>query len=206
MRKFMLLAGLTFVAAPATAQTMLGLRGGVGFATVSIEGVEVEEESVSRIVTGVDLGIRASRFFGLRLGGAYAQKGGAATVEGFRVSLNVDYLQLSALTRLATPDDGGLSVGVMVGPWAAYRLSCDVEAAAESFRLNAHCDNADFSDFDIKALDYGLAFGGGVELPLVGNLRLGLDALYSLGLAEVDEAEAKTRHLTLQAGLVFPVW
>ena len=202
MRKFIWLAGLMLIAVPATAQTTLGLRGGVGVATISIAGAEVEEESLSRIVAGIDLGIRASSVFSLRLGGAYAQKGGAATVEGFEVTLNVDYLQFSALTRLATSDEGGFSVGLLAGPWAGYRLSCDVEAAADGFSLSAPCEDA---DFDIKALDYGLAFGGGVELPLVGNLRLGLDALYSLGLAEVDEADAKTRHLTLQTGLVFPV-
>lgn len=109
------------------------------------------------------------------------------------------------MARVATPGDRGFSVGVMAGPWAGYRLSCDVEAAGQGFNLSAPCDDADFSDFDIKALDYGLAFGGGVELPLLGSLRLGLDALYSLGLAEVDEGETKTRNLTVQAGLVLPI-
>ena len=59
--------------------------------------------------------------------------------------------------------------------------------------------------FDIKTLDFGLAFGGGVELPVSGSLRLGLDALYSLGLASVDDDESRTRHLTLQAGLSLPI-
>lgn len=95
MRKFLWLVSLILIAAPATAQTTLGLRGGVGFATVSIEEAGIEEESVSRIVAGMDLGIRASSVFSLRLGGAYAQKGGAATVEGVGVTLNLDYLQSS---------------------------------------------------------------------------------------------------------------
>ena len=205
MRKLVVLVGFMLAAVPAAAQTTLGLRGGVGFATVSIEEAGVEEESISRIVAGMDIALRASSTLSLRLGGAYAQKGGAATVEGVGVTLNLDYIQFSALARLARPGAGGFSVGLMAGPWAAYRLSCDVEAAGQGVSLGAPCDDADFSDFDIKALDYGLAFGGGVELPLAGSIRLGLDALYSLGLAEVDEAGAKTRHLTLQTGLVFPV-
>lgn len=48
MRKLIVLVGLMLIADPATAQTTLGLRGGVGFATVSIEEAGVEEESVSR--------------------------------------------------------------------------------------------------------------------------------------------------------------
>jgi opacity protein-like surface antigen len=141
----------------------------------------------------------------MRLGGTYAQRAVPPPSKAFGVTLDLDYLQFSALARLATPGEGGFSVGVMAGPWAGYRLSCDVEAAGQGFSLSAPCDDADFSDFDIKVLDYGLAFGGGVEFALVGNLRMGLDALYSLGLAEVDEGDTKTRHLTLQAGLVFPV-
>lgn len=34
---------------------------------------------------------------------------------------------------------------------------------------------------------------------------MGLDMLYSLGLASVDADESKTRHLTIQTGLSFPI-
>ena len=73
MRKLVVLVVLMAIAAPATAQTTLGLKGGVGFATVSIEEAGVEEESASRFVAGMDLRIRASSVFSLRLGGAYVQ-------------------------------------------------------------------------------------------------------------------------------------
>ena len=47
-----------------------------------------EQVSVSRIVAGMDLGIRASSVLSLRLGGVYAQKGGTATVEGCESGAN----------------------------------------------------------------------------------------------------------------------
>lgn len=140
----------------------------------------------------------------LRFAGSFVHKGGSGTVEGVEVTLDIDYIQSSALLGIATPGEG-LSVGVMAGPWGAYRLACDIAAAGQGISLGAVCDNADFSDFDIKTLDYGVAFGGGVEVPLAGGLRLGVDALYSLGLAEVDDDGTKTRHFALQTGFVLPV-
>ena len=205
MRKLVALFALTLIAAPATAQTTLGLKGGVGFATVSIEDDAVVEESVSGIAAGVEIGVPVSSAFSLRFGGSYAQKGGQGTIGGGTVTLNIDYFQFSALARVATPGEG-VSVGLMAGPWVGYKSSCEVEGAfGEMTAVASPCDDSDFSDFDIKTLDFGLAFGGGIELPLSGSLRLGLDALYSLGIAEVDDTASKTRNLTVQAGLVFPI-
>ncbi len=205
MRKLVVLAGLVLIAAPATAQTTLGLKGGVGFGTVTIEQTGVEEESVSGIVAGMDLGVPVSGVLSLRFGGSYAQKGGSGNIEGGKITLSFDYVQLSALARVGTSGDGGFSVGVMAGPWAAYRLSCEVEGTLEGMSVVTPCVDPPFTDFDIKTLDLGLAFGGGVELPLAGSLRLGVDALYSLGFASIDDDDSKTRHLTIQSGFVFPI-
>jgi len=206
MRYLAVLVGLIILAtAPVTAQTTLALRGGVGLATMSIEEAGVEPESISRIVGGLDLGVPLSSLVSLRLSGSFAQKGGGAIVEGVEVTLNLDYMQVSTLATIATPSQGGFSASVMAGPWAGYRISCDVEAALMGVNLSAQCDDSEFSEFDINTLDYGLAFGGGVEFPLLGGLRLGLDALYSLGLVGIDDDETETRHLNIQTGLVFPI-
>ncbi len=205
MRKLVVLVGLILLAAPAAAQTTLGLKGGVGIATVSIEEAGVEEEYVSRIVAGLEVGVPVSGVFGVRVDGAYAQKGGAATVEGVGITLSVDYIQVSALATVATPGDGGFSIGVMAGPWAAYRLSCDVEASVQGLTLSGPCDDADFADFDLKSLDSGIAFGATVEVPLFERFRLGLDVLYSLGLAALDDGDTRTRQLAFRTGFVFPL-
>lgn len=67
----------------------------------------------------------------------------------------------------------------------------------------APCYDALFSDFDIKTLGFGLAFSRSIGFPVSNSLRLGLDLLYSLGLASVDDDASKTRHLTAQAGFSF---
>ena len=203
MPKLAVVIYLMSTAVPVAAQTTLGMRGGVGFASVSIEEV-IEQESITGIAIGPELGVPVSEVFSLRFAGTFAQKGGGGTIEDIDVTLNIDYIQASALARVATPGEG-LSVGVMAGPWAAYRLSCDVGAAGQGLSLSAACGEATFADFDIKTWDFGVAVGGGVELPVFGSRRLRLDALYALGLASVDENDTKTRHLTLQWGLAFPI-
>lgn len=205
MRSLAVFIALLLLAVPATAQTTLGLKGGVGFAAVSIEEAGVEEESVARLVAGLELGVPVSGMFSLRVGGAYAQKGGRGVIGSDEITLNIDYIQLDAMARLAMSNDRGISFGVMAGPWIGFRLSCDVGVGGPGFNLSVPCDDSDFARFDIKTLDAGLAFGGGVEVPLAGSLRLGLDAIYSLGLAAVDEDDSRTRFLTLQAGVTHPI-
>lgn len=204
MRNLVVLTALILVAAPATAQTTLGLKGGIGFATAHIEDSGVEEGSVSGVVAGVDLGVPVSGAFGLRFTGSYAQKGGSGTAEDATVTLNIDYFQLAARARIGTSGDG-VSAGLLAGPWAGYRLSCEASGALEGLTISSPCDDPNFADLDIETMDFGVAFGGSFGFPLAGSLRLEFDALYSLGLATIDNGDTKTRHLTIQTGLAFPI-
>ncbi len=206
MRKLILPTILALVAAPATAQTTLGLRGGIGLATVAVDADDFDADYSSGIVAGMDLTIPVSGFLGFRFGGAYAEKGGKATVEdpagNTEVELHMNQAQFSLLARIGTPSAGGLSVGLMAGPWAAYQLSCEAEASVMAVNLTLDCEDA---DWDFETIDYGVAFGGGVEFPVIGSLRLGAEAIYSLGLAQLDADETRTRHLAAQGGIVIPI-
>ena len=57
-------------------------------------------------------------------------------------------------------------------------------------------------------LDVALAGGGGIEIGLSDTLGLSLDALYTLGLLDIDKAERdslKHRVLTIRIGLVYSI-
>lgn len=138
MHGFIWFSGFMLIAAPANAQSTLGLKGGVGFATIAIGEAGVEEESVSGIVAGVELGVPFSSVFSLRFGGSYAQKGGGGSVGGGTVTLNIEYFHFSAMARFATLGDG-LSVGLTAGPGAAYRRSCELEGTLEGTSIVAPC-------------------------------------------------------------------
>ena len=203
------------IAAPLMAQTTLGLRGGVSQATVStdVEGTP-DQDPRQGVVAGLDIAFPLASTVELRLGGAYAQKGTSSSAdlasEGFAgvgtATVEADWVQASALARIGTPRDGGMSIGLLVGPWAASLLSCDASLSVDggeqgSVSQSASCDDA------TKSIDYGIAAGAGLEMAVSGGLRLGVDLIYSLGLVNIDDTsmeDIKTRHLAVQAGIVIP--
>lgn len=202
------------VAAPLMAQTTLGFRGGLSDATVSSDAEEVSNQEARRgVLAGLDLAFPIGNAVELRIGGAYVQKGTTAPVnlpsEGITgsTSIEADWVQASALVRIGTPRDGGMSFGLLLGPWAASLLSCDASLDFEVGELGPVRESMSCDDVTTST-DFGVAAGAGVEMAISDGLRLGVDLIYSLGLANIDDTsmeETKTRHLALQAGFVIPL-
>ena len=211
------------IAAPLMAQTMVGFRAGLSRSTFyefledelaefEAPGAHISEDPRMGVAAGVDVAFPVGGPVELRFGGAYAQKGYSLSGSGpggsASTDTELDYLQFSALARVGTLRDGPLSVGVLLGPWAAFRLSC-------TLRLDLDVDLAGFDPIDdsasctddLRTMDFGIAAGGGVELAVTDGLRLGLDVVYSIGLSRIDEnpESPKNRSLTAQAGVVIPL-
>ncbi|WP_419165638.1 outer membrane beta-barrel protein [Candidatus Palauibacter sp.] len=202
------------VAAPLMGQTMVGVRAGLNRSTISVEDSS-DQDARMGMIAGIDVALPLASAVELRVGGAYAQKGSGASEEGFgsfslqSFSLQMDYFQLSALARMGSPRDGGLSAGVLLGPWAAFNLSCDVSASLDlgefgSTNVSESCRDDTIAG-EVQGTDFGIAAGAGVELAVSEGLRVGLDLVYSIGLAELGgDGGIKNRSLAVQAGVVIP--
>ena len=223
MRNFMLF-GLILLATPAAAQTTLGVRGGIAVTAVSMpEGYDVETRRVTTV--GLDVGIRASDSFRLRFGGSYSPIEADGEISPRRETHTfpvwLDYVQFSALGEWTPTARDGWSVGVVFGPWTAFKRSCHAETGftvanpppvfpgatppPAPGRVLTACDdwNRGFSA-TVKSMNFGLSAGVALEIPLAERLRLALDALYSFGLTAIrDDGFWKTRHLGFHAGPVF---
>lgn len=135
---------LALAAAPLGAQTTIGLRAGIGPATLSggereTRGGSAFDDPRDGIVAGIDAGIPLSGGLGVRIGLGLAQKGGAAEVPpSITVSrlltesmAELDYLQFSALFRAGSDaEEGSLNFGFLAGPYVAFNLSCQVAVAS----------------------------------------------------------------------------
>lgn len=208
----------------------VGLRGGIGTATLSRDMPRLEqgEGGGSRfgVVSGIDVGIPLSGAVDLRVGMGLAQKGGGtdtpSSVTAGRAFVDatteLDYLQLSALFRAsADAEQGLLNVGVLAGPYMAVNHSCDIALTTlfsppgsgeyRSFserlpsRTETSCDGDDAANF--RTADFGLAVGAGVEVRLGDSIGLAFDVIYAIGLTGIDDDGTRNRHLALQGGLVF---
>ena len=193
------------IAAPLVGQTMVGVRAGLNRSTISGEGGGGLDARLGMIV-GVDAAFPLAGAIELRVGGAYAQKGSGASEEGIgSFSIEMDYMQVSALARLGTPRGEGVSVGVLLGPWAAFNLSCNAASNLDFGELGSVAGSVSCGD-DVKGTDIGIAAGAGLELAVSEGLRLGLDLVYAIGLANLDDSSDsfKNRSLAIQAGVVIP--
>ncbi|WP_419947652.1 outer membrane beta-barrel protein [Candidatus Palauibacter sp.] len=226
------LAAAPLATAPLAAQTTIGLRGGIGTATLSRDMPRLEAGEVERsrfgAVSGIDVGIPLSGIVDLRVGMGLAQKGGLADTPPsvtagrafVQATAELDYLQLSALVRASADAERGLlKVGVLAGPYVALNLSCDIAlttlfppAGSGQFRFSggrqlsrteASCRKDEGTDFSSR--DFGLAFGTGVEVKLGASVALALDVIYAMGLSRIDDDGTRNRHLALQSGIVFVV-
>lgn len=135
---------LALAAAPLGAQTTIGLRAGVGPATLSggaqeSRGGSAFDDPRDGIVAGIDAGIPLGGVLGARIGLGLAQKGGATEVPPSITAsrrltesmAQMDYLQFSALLRVGTDaEEGNLNFGFLAGPYVAFNLSCQVAVTA----------------------------------------------------------------------------
>ena len=216
---------ITLVGPPLAAQTTLGFRGGVSTAELSGDEHRAERESRSGVISGIDLGIPLSGSLDVRLGLGLAQKGGATDVPPsvtagrsfHEATAELGYLQLSTLFRASTEAERGrLKLGVLAGPYLAFNHSCAVAVAVNHpppgsghFRIGARqpprtsCSETESADF--RSIDFGLAFGAGLEIGLGEPAGLAFEFIYALGLSDIDAGGTRNRHLAVQSGLVFVI-
>jgi len=196
MRRLLLLvavAATVLLVDPASAQTTLGVRGGVSVASASLDSDTFDESNRTGFVGGAFLDFGGSSLFGFQIGAQYAQKGtefdaGAAVDE-----LALDYLEIPAVVKVGLPL-GSLKPSIFAGAALGFNSNC--EEAGGSVEV---CD--DFSDTEFSGVV-------GADLAIyLGGLSLWADARYNVGLGDIADGDAfgdfSNRAFNLTAGLGF---
>jgi hypothetical protein len=173
----------------------LGVKGGLNIATEEVKGDAGAPPFDPRYaaVAGAFVALPLSPWFGVQAEGLYSMKGAQLDFQGVKPSLQLDYAEVPVLAWVRFAH----RYHVAGGPSMGFLLRAK---ARTSFSGSA--TEMDVKD-QLKAFDFGVAMGGGVEL---GSLIL--DGRYTLGLTDIDKDKSdtvttKNRAISVTAGFRF---
>ncbi len=142
----------------------------------------------------------------------FTTKGFRIEEDSIKVKTNLYYIDIPLTVKTSLPLSEGLKIFGAVGPYVGIGLSGKVildelfgveliDDNEEAIKWGSDEDSDDY--LNLKRLDYGLTFGGGVE---INALMLGIS--YDLGLANIDTYQedgytTKNRVLKFSVGYRF---
>lgn len=183
------------------AQIKFGAKAGLNISNVSGDDAGSPDSKVGLVLGGL-IQYQFAKMFGLQPELLFSMKGASEEGGGVKSDLSLNYIELPILVKFLIPLEGNKSLvpSLYAGPSIGYNVSADLEQTA-----NNQSQSTDISD-DVETLDFGLAFGGGIEFP-IGNNNLGFDVRYTLGLSSWDnsgaDADVKNTAISLNATFVF---
>lgn len=221
MKKLFLAFTLATLIAPA-AWAQVGIKAGVGFATISEEDEQVsrddiENRSIVTPVVGLTFGMNLGDILVIQPELLYSQGGGSNTFNLLgsetKNTYRIHYLELPVLAKLkfGNADQEGVGFHIAAGPWIGYALSGKYtsKTTAGETTLFEVDDEFTFDDKDdTERLNYGMLGSAGVSF---GNLEL--DLRYNYGFNNLLDRDAdntndnkpvlQTRGVALTLGLMF---
>lgn len=173
----------------------IGARAGISLAT--LDGGGEDPDRRKGLAAGFIALLRVHPAVAVQAEASYAQKGAEFTPpDGLGlsdVSIELDYLELPVLLRLAAPGGGfrpyglaGIGAGILIKSKAT---AGDVEGDTDG----------------IKKMDFAGVLGGGLEIP-AGDGALGVEARYWFGMTDIEDtamATIKNRVLTIAGSYLF---
>ncbi len=132
---------------------------------------------------------------------SYVQKGAKISDATSTGKLKIPYFEIPVLAHLRIPPKGGsiVSPHVYAGPALGFKAGCRVKLTEGTTTISDTCDAADVK---VKSTDFGLTFGGGVDIG-----RAIVDVRYDLGLSKLGDTgsndNVKNRTIYLLAGWTF---
>jgi hypothetical protein len=205
------LSALSLLARPAQAEMRLGPVLDLNVASVSIDSDELaglETSSLTRYGAGVRFSIDLASGLSLDLSPMYLGKGveidvPAGVEDVSRITARYGYVELPVELRYAFLS-GSVKPYLLAGP----RLSILASGEGKAEFVGGSEQTEDLKE-TTKGVDFGVAFGGGVDLAVGQKAHAFVEGLYALGLTNFndDPADAgaswKHRGFEIRAGVTF---
>jgi len=196
-------------AAPLSGQMLMGVKGGVNFATVDItsNGSGVSAGTRQSFHGAVVLGFGLRPNLSIEVPMMYVGKGfkpDSSAAGGALGDLSINYFEFPLLVVGTFPADPSLFAGrVFAGPSLALRSSCNLTAANQDPTGWTDCD-ADIS----SAIDFSIMAGVGVKMGK-GLGGFTFEVTYDYGLSNIVKDDTgtsgKNRNLMFTVGYIVPI-
>lgn len=199
----LMLAGGTW---PAAAQErQFGVKAGGSYARLEIEPEAGGFDKGRFGVTGGGFAVLPlDRRFSVQLEALFSPKGASDDIDGAEgtITLQLDYLEIPALLRIAGPAAGSKRVHFFGGPTLGLRLAAHQQSKLTTDFLSQGAVD-DIGDL-VKRFEVAVVAGAGVDI----GRRLVIDGRYAWGLTNVTRNEAdstriRTRLFSVMAGFRF---
>ena len=187
-----------------SAQNTLSFHAGASVATLGgRDAVDVGVDPKIGLNLGASLTFGLGRNLGLRVGGAYVQKGLSVSGQGGEATLFLDYIEIPVLLRLRVPTAVRLSPRFFVGPAISINTRCSTKIVLQGSGETLDCDVD-----SVKSIDLGGMAGVGVDIATPGSLLITFDVFYNVGLTSWDASasadDVKNRAWSILVGVAAP--
>ena len=198
-----LTAGSAALAQPGTRSVHFGVLAGAAFDKPGGADASDINGTYTGWIVGAFAALQVSPSFAIQPELSYVHKGAKNEDSGGTSSLRLPYLEVPVLFKLGIPAKGTSTVSphIYAGPAVGFRTGCKIKVASGTSSTTTSCDDA-ADPPQVKRTDFGLTFGGGVEIG-----RAMIDVRYDLGLTRLDAGpennDVKHRTFYLLAGWSF---
>lgn len=180
--------GIVFAcAAVCSAQVTGGVKGGINFANMSLNGggLTVSPGNRTAWTVGAFVDVPVAKQLAFQPEVLYARKGAATSLDltdiggtSATATIKLDYIDVPLLFRVDVPTRGTVVPYAYAGPNVGFLLSAKAVATASG----GAPQEQDIKS-DTRSTDFGIAFGGGVRFG-----RMLLDARYVMGLQNIVDS------------------
>lgn len=207
MKKYLLLllCGMWALSAPLSAQTTIGVYGGVNITNLGGDDVQ-DTESHTGLNVGASVLVPLVENLGLFIGAGYSEKGADVSDPEVSGAFELGYVEFPILLRYGFPTSSSVGVHLYGGGAVALETRCQIEGTDGSVTVTLDCDEA---GIDTKSTDVGLVGGAGLDIDVSERIDVIVDLFYTLGLTSIDDTadpgDVKNRAFTIRAGVGIPL-
>lgn len=213
--KRLMMLGMTAVfltgAAAHAQDSPVQLGATAGLAVTTLVGDDVEDaDSRTSLFGGATLVFHAPMsMIGFETGVHYVAKGAKSTMDGGDAVLDLTYIEVPLLVRIAMDLQGSsIRPVLLLGGAVGINQDCEVELTSGGTTVRLDCDDPIFDgSVDIRKVDVGVSAGLGVDIPVGARMVAAPAIRYTRGLLDIGDSDDSTdaRNSAIQIGLTLRI-